>query len=271
MSDQFTGFHYIVIPGTLKEALFVLDGLLDQQSPIQPTEVMTDTNSYTDIVFGLFWLLGFQFSHDWLTSKIDVSGVWNGIQIMACLMTFLGTKSVPNASFPIGMICFVLLDHSKQEMFNPHISYRIFSTSSGSTSLAKSIRDVGRIAKTLYMLHYLRDESYRRRILTQLNHTELRHKLARHLCYGNRGELKQSYKEGQEEQLGALGLLLNLVVYWNTYYLDLALTDLLDVQPEINHDELTHITPLAYESHSCSRSIHIFTESLCSTGQSTSN
>ena len=29
---------------------------------LQPTQVMTDTNSYTDIVFGLFWLLGFQFS-----------------------------------------------------------------------------------------------------------------------------------------------------------------------------------------------------------------
>ena len=62
MSNQFTAFHHIVIPGTLKEALFILDGLLDHQTTLQPTQVMTDTNSYTDLVFGLFWLLGFQFS-----------------------------------------------------------------------------------------------------------------------------------------------------------------------------------------------------------------
>lgn len=124
---------------------------------------------------------------------------------------------------------------------------RVFSTASGSTSLTKSIRDVGRIAKTLFMLHYLRDESYRRRILTQTNHTESRHKLARHICYGNRGKLKHAYKQGQEEQLGALGLVLNLVVYWNTYYLDRALDDLLRIQPEIDHDDLARITPLVYD------------------------
>ena len=67
------------------------------------------------------------------------------------------------------------------------------------------------------------------------------------MCYGNRGQLKQSYKEGQEEQLGALGLLLNLVVYWNTYYLDRALDVFLQIQPNIDYDDLARITPLAYD------------------------
>jgi TnpA family transposase len=34
-----------------------------------------------------------------------------------------------------------------------------------------------------------------------------------------RGELRQRYREGQEDQLGALGLLMNVVVLWNTLYL----------------------------------------------------
>lgn len=115
---------------------------------------------------------------------------------------------------------------------------RIFSTSGGTTSLMKSIRDVGRIAKTCHMLHYLRDASYQRHILTHLNHTELRHKLGRRLMYGNRGELKQSYREGQEMQLGVLGLLLNIVVYWNTVYLDRALTELLATGVAVDDDTL---------------------------------
>jgi hypothetical protein len=30
------------------------------------------------------------------------------------------------------------------------------------------------------------------------------------------GELRQRYREGQEDQLGALGLVVNMIVFWNT-------------------------------------------------------
>jgi TnpA family transposase len=61
-SDQFSGFHGIVIPGTLHNSPYVLDGLLEHQTELQPRQLMTDSAGYSDIVFGLFWLLGFQFS-----------------------------------------------------------------------------------------------------------------------------------------------------------------------------------------------------------------
>ena len=61
-SDQFTGFHAIVVPGTIRDSLFILEGLLEQQTGLRPHEVMSDTAGYSDLVFGLFWLLGYQFS-----------------------------------------------------------------------------------------------------------------------------------------------------------------------------------------------------------------
>ena len=61
-SDQFTGFHGIVIPGTLRDSMFILEGLLEQQTRLRPLEVMADTTGVSDVVFGLFWLLGYQFS-----------------------------------------------------------------------------------------------------------------------------------------------------------------------------------------------------------------
>src|SRR5262249_40314179 len=61
-SDQFTGIHGIVVPGTLRDSLFILEGLLEQQTSLRPHEVMSDTAGYSDLVFGLFWLLGYQFS-----------------------------------------------------------------------------------------------------------------------------------------------------------------------------------------------------------------
>ncbi len=39
-------------------------------------------------------------------------------------------------------------------------------------------------------------------------------------------KLRQRYREGQEDQLGALGLVLNIIVLWNTIYMDAVLTQL---------------------------------------------
>lgn len=73
------------------------------------------------------------------------------------------------------------------------------------------------------MLAYIDDENYRRRILTQLNRGESRHSVARAVFHGQRGELRQRYREGQEDQLGALGLVVNAIVLWNTCYMEAAL------------------------------------------------
>jgi TnpA family transposase len=58
--------------------------------------------------------------------------------------------------------------------------------------------------------------SKRRRTLNQLNRGEDRHKLARAVFHGRRGELRQRYREGQEDQLSALGVVVNIIVLWNT-------------------------------------------------------
>jgi TnpA family transposase len=247
LSDQFTGFHHVVIPGTLREALYILDGLLDHSTKLRPKEVMSDTGSYTDIVFGLFWLLGYQFSprladikhrRFWRMDRQADYGEFNTVA-RSCISVKRVTSDWDDMLRVAGSLHTGAVSASQL--------MRIFSTSGGTTSLMKSIRDVGRIAKTCHMLHYLRDASYQRHILIYLNHTESRHKLARRLMYGNRGELKQPYREGQETQLGALGLLLNIVVYWNTVYLDRALTELLATGADVEDDTLNRITPLAYD------------------------
>ena len=78
-----------------------------------------------------------------------------------------------------------------------------------------------------------------------MNTQESRHALARRIFHGRRGELRQAYREGQEDQLGALGLVLNAVVLWNTRYLDHALNDMPD--SGIDSDDLIRLSPLGSE------------------------
>jgi TnpA family transposase len=62
LSDQVTGFAAVLVPGTIRDSLFILDGLLDNETSLAIGQVTTDTASYSDQVFGLFRLLGYQFS-----------------------------------------------------------------------------------------------------------------------------------------------------------------------------------------------------------------
>ena len=48
----------------------------------------------------------------------------------------------------------------------------------------------------------------------------------RDVFHGKRGELYQRYREGQEDQLSALGLVVNMIVLWNTLYMDAVLEQL---------------------------------------------
>ena len=92
----------------------------------------------------------------------------------------------------------------------------------------------GVLIKTLYLLRFIDeeaylfidDEAYRRRILVQLNRGECRHQFARVVFHGKRGELRQRYREGQEDQLGSLSLVVNVIVLWNTICMDAALNQL---------------------------------------------
>ncbi len=67
---------------------------------------------------------------------------------------------------------------------------RTLQISDRPTRLAQAVAELGRIDKTLHALNYIDDETKRRRILQQLNKGEDRHKLARAVFHGKRGELR---------------------------------------------------------------------------------
>ena len=124
---------------------------------------------------------------------------------------------------------------------------RTLQTNDRPTRLARGLQELGRLVKTLYLLRYIDDEQYRRRILVQLNRGEGRHQLARIIFHGKRGELRQRYREGQEDQLGALGIVVNLVVLWNTIYMDAALDQLRAEGHEVLAEDVARLSPLSFK------------------------
>ena len=99
---------------------------------------------------------------------------------------------------------------------------RMLSRDGRPTPLGDAIAHYGRIAKTLHILRLADDPAYRRQIKAQANLQEGRHALARKIFHGRTGQLYQRYQDGMEDQLGALGLVLNALVLFNTRYMDAA-------------------------------------------------
>jgi TnpA family transposase len=246
-SDQFTGFHGTVIPGAAREALYILDGLLEQPSGLVPRELMTDTAGYTDVVFGLFWLLGYQYSprladigktRFWRIDKHPDYGVLNTLARHR-IKTELILDNWDDLLRVAGSLKFGTLSASEL--------MRTLRSGSKPSVLTKALQQLGRISKTLYLLAYLDDPSYRRRVLTQLNRGESRHALARAIFFGMRGELRQRYRRGMEDQLGALGLVTNIVVLWNTLYMNAALDNLYRLGLDIRPEDLARLSPLDHQ------------------------
>jgi TnpA family transposase len=246
VSDQYSGFHGIVIPGTMRDSIFVLEGLLEQQTGLNPTEIMTDTSGTSDMVFGLFWLLGYQFSPRladageavfWRVAKDADYGVLNDLA-RGCVNTHRIEQHWDDMMRIAGSLKLGTIQASEL--------IRTVLKSDKPSSLALAIIDAGRINKTLYLLNYIDDKDYRRRILTQLNRGEGRHSVARTICHGQHGEIRKRYREGQEDQLGALGLVTNAVVLWNTIYMQASLDHLRQQAVGINEEDEARLSPLGY-------------------------
>jgi len=246
-SNQFTGLNGIVVPGTLRDSLVLLASLLEQPTELHPTQIMTDTGAYSDVVFGLFRLLGYRFS----PRLADIGGTrfWR-IDPQADYGEF---NAVARQRVNLALIAahwddlLRLVGSLKLGKVPATGIMRTLQVEDRPTRLAQALAEFGRIDKTLHTLTYLDDENRRRATLTQLNRGEGRHSLARAVFHGRRGELRQHYREGQEDQLDALGLVLNVIVLWNTLYMDAALSQLRLEGHEVREADVARLSPLSHE------------------------
>ncbi len=213
---------------------------------VKQNYLRAETLVSANIIFGLFWLLGYQFSPRLADAgeavfwRVDKSANYGALDELA--------RGCADLSKAEDQWDEMMRTAGSLKLGTIHASELIRSLlkSSRPSGLAQAIMEVGRVNKTLYLLNYIDDEDYRRRILTQLNRGEGRHAVARAICYGQRGEIRKRYREGQEDQLGALGLVTNAVVLWNTLYMQEALSWIRSNGEEIGVEDIARLSPLMH-------------------------
>jgi TnpA family transposase len=247
LSDQFTGLNGIPIPGTLKDSLFLLALVLDQQTELRPTQIITDTGAYSDVVFRLFRLVGYRFC----PSLADIGGArfWRmDPKADYGELNTLARHRIHRERIETEWDDALRLAGSLKLGRVPATGImRTLWTGDRPTRLAQAVMELGRIEKTLHLLTTMDDETKRRASLIQRNRTECRHSLSREVFHGKRGMLRQKYREGQEDQLGSLGLVVNAIVLWNTIYMDAAIKQLRADGYPVREEDVARLSPLGYK------------------------
>jgi TnpA family transposase len=255
VNDQVAGLGAVVVPGTMRDSLHILDPLLGLDGGPKPDMVATDTASYSDIVFGLFRLLGYRFSpriadlpdqRFWRADTPNPGGEarYGAAEPLARHRVDLARV---RAHWPDMLRVAGSLVTDRVRAYD---LLRMLGRDGHPSPLGRAFAEYGRIAKTLHLLALIDpvDETYRRTVHRQLTVQESRHALARTIFHGRRGHLHQAYRQGQEDQLGALGLVLNAVVLWNTRYIDAAVTALrnagLPSAAPVTTDDVARLSPL---------------------------
>lgn len=244
-SDQHAHYATRVVRTTIRDATYVLDGILDNQTELNIEKHTTDTAGYSDIIFALFDLLGLEFTPRLagladkrlyhlgdrtdtpaarlLTHPIDTETIiarWDDLLRVA-------------ASLKQGTVTASLLVARVQAAGPQH-------------PIALALREYGRLIKTLFVLRYLADETERRAIGRQLNKGEALHALHERLFFAGEQRVRVHTLDRQSVQAHCLHLVANAIITWNTVYMTRALEDL-----GLSGDEhLGRLSPALY-AHIC--------------------
>ena len=246
VSDQFGPFATQTIPATVNEAPYILDGLLMTDAGQKIREQYADTGGFTDHVFAVTALLGFQFIprirdlpskrlylFDPASCPKELKGLIGG-KIKERLITANWPDILRSAATMVA------------GAMPPSQLLRKFASYPRQHELAVALREIGRIERTLFIIDWLLDADMQRRAQIGLNKGEAHHALKNALRIGRQGEIRDRTSEGQHFRMAGLNLLAAIVIYWNTKHLGQAVASRrregLDCSPHL----MAHISPLGW-------------------------
>lgn len=241
-SDQYAQYGSKAIPSTIRDATYVLDEILGNETDLEIVEHTTDTGGYTDIVFALFDLLGLQFSprlrdlanqrlcrikgRDLHYPSLKFTSYFRPEYVRAQWSELLRVA----ATLKSGWVTSSLLISKLQSYPRQH-------------HLTALLQEYGKLVKTTFILRYLQSRPLRRRIHAQLNKGEQLHALRAWLWFGGDGHLRRKQEEAQQETAGCLNVLTNLVVVWNTIYTQEVLKKHQADGHEVDENDFEHLSP----------------------------
>ena len=215
VADNYAPFYSTVIECTDRDAAFVLDGLLYNESDLTLEEHYTDTHGYTEINFAAFAMLGRRFS-----PRI------RGIQKQRIYRIDKDRNYGPLAPLlkrkdhiiHLDWICkqWDRMGHFYASLERGHVTastaLKRLVGYTGKNHFYRANRELGRIFKTEHILRVMSDPLMRQQMRRGLLKSEEMHALARQVAYGKQGTITARDWQAQKNTASCLTLIMACMV-----------------------------------------------------------
>jgi TnpA family transposase len=247
LSDQYGYFSILPISATESEAPYVLDGLFDHETVLDIQEHFTDTGGASDHVFGLFALTGRRFAPRLRNLKDRKLHTFEKPETYPALQEHIGVPINTSLIMEYWDDLLHLAASIQTRTVAPSTILKRLAAARNPSQLARALRELGRLERSLFMIEWYSDPALRRRCQAGLNKGEAAHKLKRAVFFHERGEIRDHSFESQAFRASGLNLVVSAIVHWNTVYLGRAVDHLRCQGRVIPSEVLKHVSPLSWE------------------------
>jgi len=245
-SDQYSQYGSRSISSTERDATYVLDEIIGNETDLPILEHTTDTAGYSDLIFALFDLLGMDFcprirdikdqrlckikDKEWDYPALKFTGRVNPDYLKQHFDELLKVA----ASIKSGRVTASLLISKLQSYPRQN-------------NLMYVLQAYGQLIKTNFILKYLLSMPLRRKINTQLIKGEQLHNLRLYLWFGSDGIIRRKQEEQQQKVVRSLNLITNIVLVWNTVYQQEIIKQLHQEGYVVDEKDFEFISPAPFE------------------------
>lgn len=245
-SDQYSQYGSRSISSTERDATYVLDEIIGNETDLPILEHTTDTAGYSDLIFALFDLLGMDFcprirdikdqrlckikDKEWEYPALKFTGRVNPEYLKQHFDELLKVA----ASIKSGRVTASLLISKLQSYPRQN-------------NLMYVLQAYGQLIKTNFILKYLLSMPLRRKINTQLIRGEQLHNLRLYLWFGSDGIIRKKQEEQQQKVVRSLNLMTNIALVWNTVYQQEIIKQLHQEGYVVDENDFEFISPAPFE------------------------
>ena len=220
LDERHFGWYSDVISAAEREAHYVIDGLM-HNDVVQSDIHSTDTDGYTEVLFGVLHLLGFTFA-----PRIkDVPGQRLYALKSRKAYALHGYKLLPHGTLqtqPVAtqwdeILRFVATIKLKEVTASQ--LFKRLNSSARQHPLSHALKEFGKLPKSDFLLRWIDDVTLRQAVEKQLNKIENANKFSRAVAFGNNQAFLYGDKVEQEMAEGCRRLIKNAIVCWNYLFL----------------------------------------------------
>jgi len=243
ISDTYIALFSHFIPCGVWEAIYIIDGLLNNKSDIQPDTIHGDTQAQSAPVFALTYLLGIK-----LMPRIRN---WKDLKFYRVDKDY---KYKHIDSLFSDVVDWKLIETHWKDMFQvvlsikagkivPSTLLRKLNNYSHKNKLYQAFRELGRVIRTIFLLEYISDIEMRQQITSTTNKMESYNGFSKFFSFGGEGIISENDPDEQEKRIKYNNLVANSVILQNVVDITYILKELSANGVEFTKSDVAALSP----------------------------